>query len=137
MSRNNKPQSESLVPKDEPSSGKKRVRAVHAVMMTWVVEGLSIDDILRENSGSLQEFVAQSYVRNLKEAAPGSKAALQAAKELRLLIDGNDEESGVPMIPVTYVQRMIEDGNGTVSRERETRATVSLALPPPAEENNG
>lgn len=128
MSRNNLPKSEAIVAKTEDTPGKKRVRAVHAVMMRWVLDGNSPDEILRENPGSLQEFVAQSYVRNLYDAVPGTKIALQAAKELRLLIDGNDEDSSVPMIPVTYVQRLIENDNGSVSKEREIQHEVRLAL---------
>lgn len=128
MSRNNQPKSEALVQKTEDTPGKKRVRAVHAVMMRWVLDEMSPEEILRENPGSLQEFVAQAYVRNLFEAAPGTKIALQAAKELRLLIDGNDEDSSVPMIPVTYVQRLIENENGSVSKEREIKHEVRLAL---------
>lgn len=136
MSRNNLPQSEQIVPAEKQELvGKKKVRAVHAVLMRWVTEGMTPEEILSENPKSIQEFVAQRYVRNLFDSASGSKVGLQAAKELRLLIDGNDDPTGgVPMIPVTYVQRLIEGDGGEVTKEKEIRHTVQLALP---EESNG
>ena len=126
MSRNNlakSEQSEQLIPKSQ-ELGKKRVRAVHAVLMSWVVEGISPETILAKNASSVQEFVAQLYVKNAFSAEAGSKAALQAAKELRILIDGNDEE-GIPMVPVTYVKRLIEDSTGKQTQEQEVQVTVA------------
>ena len=92
-----------------------------------------MEDILRENPGSVQEFVAQMYVRNAFDAPPGSKVALQAAKELRLLIDGSDEV-GLQGIPVTYVRRLVEDGDGKVTKSLEEHTTVTVAKGDPDEQ---
>jgi hypothetical protein len=127
MSRNNLAVSEKqLIP--SPTAGKKAVRAVHAVMMRWVVDELSPDEILSEKPKTVQEFCAQQYLRAVQDATPGSKVKLDAVKQLRTLIDGNDEPANGMIVPVTYVKRVSEDSEGKQTFEQEVHQEVRFAL---------
>lgn len=85
---------------------KLRVRAVHATMMRWIVEGVPVDEILREHPMSLQEFTAQRRVRDVFEAIPGTMASIKAVDRLLQLIDGSDEDHQ-PKSPVTLIAKNV------------------------------
>lgn len=106
-----------------------RVRAVHAVLMRWVSNGLSVDEILREQTMTLQEFAAQRRVRDVFEAKAGSLASIKAVDKLIVLIDGSDGQEQ-PQSPTTFIERHIEAPDGSTTVQREVRKSVVL------EENN-
>lgn len=97
-----------------------RVRAVHAVLMRWIIEGTSVDEILREQPQSLQQFAAQRRVKDVQDAKSGSQASIKALDRLITLIDGGDEDDK-PQSPVTLIERHIENADGSQTRVREVR----------------
>jgi hypothetical protein len=102
-----------------------RVRAVHAVLMRWCVEGLAVDEILREHPMSLPEFAAQRRVRDAFEAKAGTLASIKAVDKLILLIDGSDGQEQ-PQSPTTFIERHIETADGETTTVREVRKSVVL-----------
>lgn len=104
---------------------KLRIRAVHAVMMRWVVEGVTVDEILREQPLTLQEFAAQRRVKDVFDAKGGSQASIKALDRLIVLIDGDGTEDR-PKSPVTLIERHIESPTGEVTKVKEVRQSVQL-----------
>lgn len=102
-----------------------RVRAVHAVLMSWVALGLSVDDILRKQTLNLQEFAAQRRVRDAFEAEAGTMNSIKALDKLILLIDGSDGQDQ-PQSPTTFIERHIETPDGATTTVREVRKSVVL-----------
>lgn len=125
MGRNNKPESEVKALAKKPDGD--LVRPAHAVAMRWCVEGKNVEEILRENISSPQEFVAQLILRNAFVANPGTQTAIKAAKELLLLIDGNDDP-GLPQIPITWIHKVSQGSDGEVKETKEIRRQVTFAL---------
>jgi hypothetical protein len=88
--------------------------------MRWVTEGLSVAEILAENPGSLQEFVARRRVEDIFHAKPGTQVSIKATDKLVELIDGKDEDGKVTS-PVTLIERHIEGPDGETTHVREVR----------------
>ena len=105
---------------------KLRVRAVHAVLMRWVIQGVSVDEILREHPMSLQEYAAQCRVKDVFEAKRGTQASIKAVDRLIVLIDGDGDDQ--PKSPVTLIERHIEGPDGGMTTVREVRQNVQLIL---------
>lgn len=115
--------------------GKERVRPVKAVLMRWVVSGVTVDDILAERPNSIQEFVAQQLVKNVKDAVSGTRVCQQATEALRMMIDGLEEGQEGIRVPVTIIDRVMQDAAGELTQSREISKTVQLTFE--KEEENG
>lgn len=78
---------------DTDAEGQEKIKAVKAVVMRWMVDGKSMDEILTMDPRHLTipEFVAWREFKNAHESSEGTQAGIRAAETLRLIIDGPED----------------------------------------------
>ena len=124
------------------NDNKQEVRPIKAALLAWSVQGMTVQQILDKpvESMTIPEYAAYMHIRNIHDAAPGSRPRQFALEQLRMILDGLEPGQTGQIIPVTLIDRITES-DGVVSRAREVemQQKVSLVLPQgePEENQNG